>query len=254
SMHRLVQEIAQYQLLESDRRSRLKSTIRWLFPRRYNWLQPNHRKWLQRSLQMLNGFCTGDPSNVNTWAPIYSPARPHLARILPTADKAGIAQPTARLMNEFGLHLHARADFADAEPLYRRALSIDETSYGPNHPTVAIRLNNLAELLRVTNRRSEAEPLYRRALSISATSYGPNHPEVARGLNGLAGLLDATNRPVEAEPLSRRSVEILVQFRQQTGHKHPHFEAVLGWYRSILESLGLDAAATESRLRSLLQP
>ncbi|MFM7921603.1 MAG: hypothetical protein ACKPJJ_15390, partial [Planctomycetaceae bacterium] len=77
SMHRLVQEIAQYQLLESDRRSRLKSTIRWLFPRRYNWLQPNHRKWLQRSLQMLDDFCVGNPDDVNTWAPIYTPARPH---------------------------------------------------------------------------------------------------------------------------------------------------------------------------------
>ncbi|MFM7831606.1 MAG: tetratricopeptide repeat protein, partial [Planctomycetaceae bacterium] len=107
-------------------------------------------------------------------------------------------------------------------------------------------LNNLAELLRVTNRLSEAEPLYRRGLSISETSYGPNHPDVAIGLNNLALLLSATNRPVEAEPLSRRSVEILVQFQQQTGHKHPLFERFLGSYRSILGSLGLDTAATES--------
>ncbi len=36
---------------------------------------------------------------------------------------------------------------AEAEPLMRRALAIDETSYGPDHPNVAIRLNNLATLL-----------------------------------------------------------------------------------------------------------
>ena len=36
---------------------------------------------------------------------------------------------------------------AEAELLMRRALAIDETSSGPEHPEVAIRLNNLAQLL-----------------------------------------------------------------------------------------------------------
>jgi hypothetical protein len=39
-----------------------------------------------------------------------------------------------------------------AEPLYRRALAITEKSLGPEHPNVAIRLNNLAVLLSDTNR------------------------------------------------------------------------------------------------------
>jgi tetratricopeptide (TPR) repeat protein len=55
---------------------------------------------------------------------------------------------------------------AEAEPMYRRALAIDEKSYGPDHPDVATDLNNLAELLRATNRLAEAEPMYRRALEI----------------------------------------------------------------------------------------
>ncbi|MFM7836011.1 MAG: AAA family ATPase, partial [Planctomycetaceae bacterium] len=71
SMHRLVQEIAQYQLSAAEK-----------------------AVWLQRSLQMLNDFCVGNPQDVNTWAPIYTPVRPHLSRILPTADNAGIAEPT----------------------------------------------------------------------------------------------------------------------------------------------------------------
>jgi hypothetical protein len=36
----------------------------------------------------------------------------------------------------------------------RRALDIDEKSYGPAHPNVAIRLNNLAQLLQATCRDS----------------------------------------------------------------------------------------------------
>ncbi len=65
----------------------------------------------------------------------------------------------------------------------RRALEIDEASRGPDHPAVAIRLNNLARLLQDPNRLAEAEPLMRRALTISKASYGPDHPEVARDLN-----------------------------------------------------------------------
>jgi Tfp pilus assembly protein PilF len=48
----------------------------------------------------------------------------------------------------------------------RRALAIDEASFGPEHPDVARDLNNLAALLADTNSLGEAEPLYRRALAI----------------------------------------------------------------------------------------
>ena len=48
----------------------------------------------------------------------------------------------------------------------RRALEIDERSFGPDHPNVAITLDNLAELLKGTNRLAEAEPLMRRAVQI----------------------------------------------------------------------------------------
>ena len=82
--------------------------------------------------------------------------------------------------------LRATNRLAEAEPLYRRALAIDEASYGPDHPDVARDLNNLAVLLRATNRLAEAEPLYRRALAIDEASYGPDHPDVATDLNNLA--------------------------------------------------------------------
>ena len=48
--------------------------------------------------------------------------------------------------------LHATNRLGEAEPLMRRALAIDEQSYGPDHPNVAIRLNNLAILLKGANR------------------------------------------------------------------------------------------------------
>jgi tetratricopeptide (TPR) repeat protein len=102
--------------------------------------------------------------------------------------------PVSLITNQFALFLHARANYAQAEPLYRRALGIDEASLGPDHRNVARDLNNLAVLLQDTNRLSEAEPLMRRALAIDEASFGPDHRNVARDLNNLALLLQATNR------------------------------------------------------------
>ena len=45
----------------------------------------------------------------------------------------------------------------------RRALKIDEQTFGKSHPYTARDLNNLAQLLKATGRFSEAEPLMRRA-------------------------------------------------------------------------------------------
>ena len=154
--------------------------------------------------------------------------------------------------------LQATNRLAEAEPLMRRALAIDEKSFGPDHPNVARALNNLAPLLQATNRLAEAEPLMRRALAIDEKSFGPDHPNVAiastiwhaasdtnrlprpslyrralaiyekslarssrcgNGLNNLAELLKATNRLAEAEPLMRRALAI---DEKSFGPDHPN--------------------------------
>jgi tetratricopeptide (TPR) repeat protein len=74
------------------------------------------------------------------------------------------------------------------------AWSIAEKSYGPDHPDVAIDLNNLAKLLQAMNRLAEAEPLYRRVLRIFAefgNSTGHEHPHFRAAINNYAGLLTA---------------------------------------------------------------
>ena len=78
----------------------------------------------------------------------------------------------------------------------RRALAIDEASYGAEHPRVAIDLNNLAQLLQATHRLAEAEPLMRRGVEISLgffTSTGHHHPNEAPIIAHYRGLLEAMN-------------------------------------------------------------
>ena len=55
------------------------------------------------------------------------------------------------LLSWLGESLRALGNWTEAEPLMRRALAIDEKS-GTEHPNVARDLNNLAQLLKATNR------------------------------------------------------------------------------------------------------
>ena len=112
------------------------------------------------------------------------------------------------LANQASGPLLQLGNFAEAEALRRDTLAIGERRFGPNHPTVATYLNNLAALLRSTNRLTEAEPLMRRVVEIFKTSLGTDHPNVAAALNNLAQLLQATNRLTEAEPLMKRALAI----------------------------------------------
>jgi hypothetical protein len=80
---------------------------------------------------------------------------------------------------------------AEAEPLLRRALAIDEASLGPEHPDVARDLNNLAQLLQATNRLAEAQPLSRRMLLILLAftrDTGHPHPSLGPALSNYRAL------------------------------------------------------------------
>jgi len=160
------------------------------------------------------------------------------------SDKQGIA-PVLTGVALF--HLEA-ADHQSAEPLMRRALEIDEKSFGHEHPRVAIHLNNLAELLQATNRLAEAEPLMRRALEIDEKSFGHEHPRVAIDLNNLAALLQATNRLAEAEPLMRRALEI---DEKSFGHEHPGVAIYLNNLATLLKATNRLAEAEPLMRRAL---
>ncbi len=64
----------------------------------------------------------------------------------------------------------AQGRYAEAEPLYQRPLAIFEKALGPEHPHVAMTLENYAALLRQTARANEAERMEARAKAIRAKS------------------------------------------------------------------------------------
>ncbi len=65
-------------------------------------------------------------------------------------------------------HYSAQGNYAAAEPLYLRSLAIREKALGPEHPYVALSLENYAVLLRGTGRPKKAAEMEARAKAIRA--------------------------------------------------------------------------------------
>ena len=142
----------------------------------------------------------------------------------------------ARLLNQAGYYLYVRARYAEAEPLYRRALAIWEVAPGRDHPDTAQGLNNLAVLLRIQGHlHGEAESLCCRALAIREKALGPDHPDTAQSLINLALLFQAQGRYGEAEPLLRRALAIR---EKALGPGHPDTAQSLNDLALLLQAQG----------------
>ncbi len=73
-----------------------------------------------------------------------------------------------------GKALKEAGRYEQAIPLWRKALELGEQEFGPNHPTTATFISNLALLYRAQGRYEAAEPLYKRALTVWGKALGPS--------------------------------------------------------------------------------
>jgi tetratricopeptide (TPR) repeat protein len=163
-------------------------------------------------------------------------------------DENGDENEISHAANELSLFLSHSGLYAEAEPLARRALSIDTKNLGPNHPYIAIRLSNLASLLESMNRLDEVEGLYRRALAISEQCFGPEDPRVALCLSHLSRFLLRTNQLDEAERLIRRGLAIA---EKNLGPDHPNVAIRLSNLAGVLLRTNRPAQAEPLFRRSL---
>jgi len=159
------------------------------------------------ALRWMDMQYAGNMFDARRW-PELLPLTPHSILVAMTALDYGITVPTTWLLTQISIILETQALYHPAEILIRLALEIEEKANGPEHPNVAVGLNNLAQLLKKTNRLAEAEPLMQRALAINEKHDGPEHPEVAIRLSNLALLFQETNRLPEAQSLLVRALKI----------------------------------------------
>ena len=108
-----------------------------------------------------------------------------------------------------------------AEPMLKKALSIEENVFGKDHPRVATTLNNLGWLYFKQSRYADAEPLARRAIQIVESQFGPNHPVVAGNLANYAVLLRKLGREARRQAIcrSRQGDQSSVRDRNNVGSR-----------------------------------
>ncbi|NOR77569.1 MAG: tetratricopeptide repeat protein, partial [Methanophagales archaeon] len=124
SVHRLVQAVVRDRLSEDDR-----------------------KRWTETVVRLLSSAFPFDSDDVQTWHQC-SRLLPHA---LAAATHAGVLEVapevTQHILNQTGMYLRGRAEFAEAKVLYERALTLSEEAYGPDSPEIAVIVNNLGGVL-----------------------------------------------------------------------------------------------------------
>jgi tetratricopeptide (TPR) repeat protein len=156
-----------------------------------------------------------------------------------------------RTLDAEAMSLYREGHYDRAIEVAKKALDVAEKAKNPNHPDVAVSLNNLAMLYTAQGQYAEAEPLYKRSLAIREKALGPNHPNVAASLENLAALYKATNRLTEAEDLQKRAAAIRAIIGRDESSKSPERK---GLTREQMDLLWMDRTQLTSLKASALDP
>lgn len=198
SMHRMVQEAIKLGMGEEEK-----------------------RQWAERAVLAVNAAFPY--VKFENWAACER-LLPHALVCFEHIKKWGLESEEAGLvLNQAGGFHYERGRFAEAEPLFAHALEIKEKLLGPDHPSTATSLNNLAELYESQGKYNQAVPLYKRALKIRENVLGPDHPDTATSINNLAFLIQtpeevrSSRLPQQTRPDNQEEIPRIAPPRQ--GHK-----------------------------------
>lgn len=173
--------------------------------------------------------------------------RAHMREIAAEAEDLNPAL-VARLYNELGCNGIELALYQEAKADHQRALKIDEKACGPDHPIVAIDLNNLGSVLQDLRDLEGAHANYQRALKIDEEAYGPDHPRVAVDVNNLGSVLRDLGDLAGARANYERALKIT---EEAYGPGHPKVAICLNNVGIALHYLGDPGGARAHYERAL---
>ena len=157
---------------------------------------------------MLNVSRLGTTSHSSSWLKGATQRSSHCCgeRSAFQETKLGLDHPhVAATLNTLATLRKIQGHYADAEPLFRRALSIKKKASGPEHPAVAAIMNNLAEICHLLGRSRKPKRSDRQAIVILEKALGADHSDLATALNNLASVYrgpEALRRGRAAVPAS----------------------------------------------------
>jgi tetratricopeptide (TPR) repeat protein len=207
------------------------------------------RSWAAAAVELLAAVSPSQSELPEHW-PSCQRLLPHALEATRLAEQTAATAPaTGSLLSQVGTYLQGRADLDAARPLFERAVRIDETTYGPDHPNVAVDVNNLGNLLLELGDLAGARALFERALRIDEATYGPDHPNVAVRVNNLGSVL----RELGDLHGARAHYERALQIDQAAyGPNHPDVARDVNNLAYVLQALGELPVAKLHYLRALL--
>ncbi len=114
----------------------------------------------------------------------------------------------ASSLNNLGRCLLEQGLLDNAEPVFKRALTIREKKAGADSVEVAEILNSLGTLYELKKKPEDAEQSFQKALTIRQRKLGPEHVEVAITLNDLGNLYAGEGKTDQAETLLKNALAI----------------------------------------------
>jgi len=193
------------------------------------------KKWAEAAVRIIDEAFPFDSDDVRTWI-VCSRLLSHALAAAEHAEALDVAlDSTGRLLNQTGLYLKERAQFAEAKGMHERALAIYEAEYGPDHPDVATNVNNLGLVLKALGDMEGAKKMFERALAIDEATYGLDHPTVAIRVNNLGGVLQALGNMEGAKKMYERALAI---DEAAYGPNHPQVAIYVNNLGGVLQALG----------------
>ena len=140
----------------------------------------------------------------------------------------------------------ALRDTVAAQDAYERALAIWEKSLGPEHPKVALALDNLADVLQHFGEVDRARGMMQRAISIWEKSLGPESAALALGYRTLGNLERHEGRLDAARDDLGRALAIR---EKALGADHPLVARSMTELAETMEAMGETDSAFALALR-----
>eukprot|EP00741_Cyanophora_paradoxa_P019219 tig00000215_g18555.t1 len=163
-----------------------------------------------------------------------------LAGILCDPDILNRLDEYERVGDNAGNLLHKMGRASEGIQFLKEALRLRKKALGPEHPNVAVEMQNLANLLHTQGDYAAARPMYEEALRVHRKALGPEHLYVAGTMQNLAILLEDQGDYAAARPMYEEALRVI---KKALGPEHPDVATAMQNVANLLKAQGDFAAA-----------
>jgi tetratricopeptide (TPR) repeat protein len=207
-MNTVLEPLIRYSLIRRDIESNTYSVHRLVQDTVKTAMDDESRRiWALRAVRAINFVFPS--ASYATW-PLCDRLLPHSVKAAKLVDDFDFQYAdSGNFLNGVASYLRMIGDFGEAERLHLQGLAIAERDLGPDDPSVATHLNNLALVYIDQYMYSKAEPLLVHALNISENAHGADNSELALPYNNLGTFYVRWSQYAEARPLLQKAQPLL---------------------------------------------